>query len=147
MDTKTTAMKNIENIQKVIDIITENPSCWNQREWHCGTSHCFAGHGQIQLRGYEDTRTTRRDARIYFGFTFAEANYFFHAFRTLAELTLAVNDSYDESGYNPDGYDRQGFDKDGYDRYYYSKDGAFHSQIRQYDEDGLDQNNNPFPSK
>jgi len=103
-------MKNIANIQTVLTLIESNPSCWNQKEWHCGTSHCFAGHAQIQLTGGEDTGNVKRDARIYFGFTASESDYYFNYERTLPELKTALR-----------------------------SDALF------YDNDGLDQNNNPRP--
>lgn len=34
---------NVELAYQVLDIIKNNPEHWNQRDWHCDTSHCFAG--------------------------------------------------------------------------------------------------------
>lgn len=36
-------MPNIELLQLTLKTIKENPQHWNQENWHCGTSHCFAG--------------------------------------------------------------------------------------------------------
>ncbi len=127
-------MKNLENIKEVLDIIEANPSCWQQRDWHCNSKHCFAGHAQIRLTGKEDVSTVRRDARIFFGFTRREADYYFAASRTLDELRTALLDFYGEDGYGMDGY-RNGYDRECYDRDGYDRDG--------YDEDELDINNKP----
>lgn len=35
---------NIELLDKALKIIEEHPEHWNQSHWHCGTSHCLAGH-------------------------------------------------------------------------------------------------------
>lgn len=34
---------NKELLLKTLETIKANPEHWNQEEWHCGTSHCFAG--------------------------------------------------------------------------------------------------------
>jgi hypothetical protein len=31
----------------VLTVIESNPDLWGQCTWHCGTSHCFAGHAQL----------------------------------------------------------------------------------------------------
>ena len=36
-------MKNAALAYKVLDYIRTNPEEWDQRTWHCGTTHCFAG--------------------------------------------------------------------------------------------------------
>ncbi len=38
---------NVELLQKTLDTIKANPQHWNQRYWHCGTSHCFAGFAEL----------------------------------------------------------------------------------------------------
>ena len=38
---------NIERHNQIIAKIEENPSCWNQAHWHCGTAHCYGGWAQI----------------------------------------------------------------------------------------------------
>jgi len=120
--------KNLTNIKLVLDKIEANPSCWNQEDWYCGSSHCFAGLAQIELTGAENENTVRRDARIFFGFTKHETDYYFSGTRTLGELKTALEDWYDRDGYNRDGYnrggyDRDGYDSDGYDRHWYDRDG------------------------
>ena len=36
-----------ERLDLVLRTIEENPQHWDQRNWHCGTSHCFAGFAQL----------------------------------------------------------------------------------------------------
>lgn len=43
---------NIELLDKAIKIIQEHPENWNQETWHCGTSHCLAGHIRLLLEGF-----------------------------------------------------------------------------------------------
>ena len=121
-------MKNLENIKEVLHFIEANPSCWGQKDWHCGSKHCFAGHAQIRLTGKEDVATVRRDARIFFGFTKREADYYFAPSRTLDELGTALLDFYGNDGYGMDGYDRYGYGRDGYGMDGYGRNG--------YDRDG-----------
>lgn len=40
-------MANKERLYQVLDAIKANPNHWNQEDWHCGTSHCFAGFAQL----------------------------------------------------------------------------------------------------
>jgi hypothetical protein len=40
-----------ERLAMVLNHIENNPTHWNQRKWHCGTSHCFAGFAQLFARG------------------------------------------------------------------------------------------------
>ena len=43
-------MKNAELAYQVLDLIEANPQHWDQIEWHCGTSHCFAGFVECIVR-------------------------------------------------------------------------------------------------
>jgi hypothetical protein len=36
-------MASATRLKRVMKTIKENPKHWNQNDWHCGTSHCFAG--------------------------------------------------------------------------------------------------------
>lgn len=38
---------NVELLQKTLDTIKANPQHWDQKNWHCGTSHCFAGFAEL----------------------------------------------------------------------------------------------------
>jgi hypothetical protein len=117
---------NKENIQKFIDLVKSNPACWDQAHWHCGTTHCFAGHGQIMSGRPANTETVRKDARIFYDLNKGDADWAFNPNRTLEDIEqLVVSNGYDCDGYNRDGYNRYGYDCDGYDC------------------DGLDKNNQP----
>ena len=100
-------MMNKENVQKVLDLIEANPSCWNQEKWHCGTTHCFAGHAQILSGKQENVKTVRTDARIYLDLSLADADWAFYFLRTLEELKTLINHAgYNRYGYNHAGYNR-----------------------------------------
>ncbi len=146
-------MKNLENIKLVLDKIENNPECWDQTQWHCGTSHCFAGWAQVLSGKEEDDATVRSDARLFFGFNNREASYYFDGYRTLNELKTSLLNFYDENGYDLQGYDKygydaqgfdsiglnkEGFDCDGYDCNGYDRDGYDRDG---YDEDGFDKDN------
>src|SRR4051812_40565249 len=45
-------IRNKELLQRTIDYIEAHPEEWDQTEWRCGTSMCFAGHAAI-LAGCE----------------------------------------------------------------------------------------------
>lgn len=42
---------NLDNFKRVLDKIKNYPELWDRGEWHseCGTTHCFAGHCQIEM--------------------------------------------------------------------------------------------------
>jgi len=108
---------NIINFTKVLDTIKAHPETWNQAKWHCGTTHCFAGHAQI-LAGHEpDVGTVIYDAMKFLGISSIDEGWLFYSYRTLSdfEVFLATYDQYTE-GYDKDGFDRDGYDKDGFDR-------------------------------
>jgi hypothetical protein len=153
---------NKENFQKVIDEIEKNPDSFDQKNWHCGTKHCFAGHAQI-LGGFTiNPKTTRRDARIFLDVSKNEADWLFNPSRTLDDFKNFLNgcygydrdgyncygydrDGYNCYGYNRDGYNRDGYDHDGYNRDGYNRDGHNRDGYNRdgYDYDGLDKNNKP----
>jgi hypothetical protein len=41
---------NKELLRETLQDIKGNPKHWNQRQWHCGSSHCFAGFVECKLR-------------------------------------------------------------------------------------------------
>jgi hypothetical protein len=131
---------NKENVKKVLDAIKANPESWDQTQWHCGSSHCFAGHAQLMSGNPQDSRTTRRDARAFLDMSRVDADWAFAGHRTLDELKELLSDGYDRDGYDRDGYDRDGYDRDGYDRDSYNHDGYDHDGYDHdgYDRDGLD---------
>ena len=124
-----------------VNYIITHPECWNQRVWHCGTSHCIAGLAQIRT-GSPVVDGPGNAATLY-DLTPAQADWLFDTCRTLTELwQFAIahlggydRDDRDRAGYNRAGYDRAGYnrdgrDRDGYDRAGYNRDG--------YDRDGYD---------
>lgn len=135
-------MKNLGNCKLVLDQIEKHPETWIQEKWHCGSSHCFAGWAQILSGNNANDDTVRRDARIFLGLSYIEAQYYFDSRRRLEELKTVLEDFYDQAGckrygYNRAGYDKAGYDHAGYDRAGYNRAG--------YDRDDLDINNNLKP--
>ena len=104
---------NKQNYQRVLDQIEQHPDTWDQSQWHCGSTHCFAGWAQLLSGKTSNDKTTRRDARIYLDMSFCEADYFFSPHRTISELRTG----YDGDGCDGDGYDRYGYDRDGLDEH------------------------------
>ena len=108
---------NIERHNQIIAKIEENPSCWNQAHWHCGTAHCYGGWAQILSGKKADIATSRRDARQWLDLSFWEAGISFSVFNTLEDLkNLPEMFSYNHDGYTHDGYTHDGYDRDGYNR-------------------------------
>ena len=126
---------NKENYQKVLDQIIAHPKTWDQRAWHCGTEHCFAGWAQVLSGQPVSVVNVRRDARVYLDISAYEAAWLFGAARTLDELKAYNQKDPFQHGYNQDGYDRRGYNREGYDRQGYDSNG--------YDRDGLDNMNLP----
>ena len=77
---------NVEKFNQVFDHIKAHPETWSQDDWHCGTTHCFAGHAQIMSRGFECELTAFRDASIYLELTRLESRYLFSIDRTLEDF-------------------------------------------------------------
>lgn len=86
---------NLDNWKLVLDKIKDDPSCWKQNEWHCGTKHCFAGWAQI-LGGNKVTennsRAVRRDARMFLEISRTDAH-------VLAKTLRIIRDSFGDSGF------------------------------------------------
>lgn len=40
---------NPQRYNQVLAKVEANPKHWNQRVWHCGSSHCFAGFGELEI--------------------------------------------------------------------------------------------------
>jgi hypothetical protein len=123
---------NRANYEAVLNKIESCPAEWNQRSWHCGTTHCFAGWAQVLSGRPASDATVRRDARQFLGLTSQQSDYLFSAYRKLADFREFLVSEFDAAGYDRDGYDCAGYNRAGYNR-----DG--------YDRDGLDANNQPLP--
>lgn len=118
---------NLPLLVEVINTITQNPSCWDQRSWHCGTQHCFFGHAQILGGRTQNAETAYQDGKELLGLSEADATWLSHADRTLHELhQFAECAVRGESYFDADGYNREGYDRKGYDRYGYDRDGYGH---------------------
>ncbi|MGL5937068.1 MAG: hypothetical protein ACRCZI_15765 [Cetobacterium sp.] len=102
---------NQAHYKKVLAQIEAHPETWNQKMWHCGTTHCFAGWAQVLSGKQANEDTARRDARVYLDLSIYEADYLFDPCRSLDDLKAG----YDRDGYNRDGYNRAGYDRDGLD--------------------------------
>jgi len=116
---------NRENYKLVLDKITSCPEEWDQKDWHCGATHCFAGTAQILSGKPADNLSARGDARIFLDLSMEEARYLFHTERTLADFN-----EYYHNGHYPYEYDDR--NRNGYD-------------LDDYDLDGLDKHNKPRP--
>lgn len=44
-------MINKELLQEALDLLKANPNHWDQKIWHCGTSHCYAGFVELVVYG------------------------------------------------------------------------------------------------
>jgi hypothetical protein len=104
-------VRNKELLQRTIDYIEAHPEEWDQAEWRCGTSMCFAGHAAI-LAGcewrdetgpfvllpdmedkkyiYGDTARVDDAARFMLGLTSNEAMVLFAANNSLVALREMV---------------------------------------------------------
>jgi len=122
---------NKHNFKLVLDTIKANPESWDQTQWHCGTTHCFAGHAQI-LAGYTCTQSLAgdrqavikvvKDAEKFLGVTEKEGYWLFMSRRKMEDFEkfLATYDDYQyvigTSGIvesvNKHGYGRDGYNLD-----------------------------------
>lgn len=97
---------NVELLQKTLDTIKANPQHWNQKVWHCGTSHCFAGFAELIANnlsvetGYEQIRAlklnskleshTGRYAEKLLGISDEDGDVLFYGYNTLSQLESMV---------------------------------------------------------
>ncbi len=128
----TTELRGPELARAVMNHILAHPESWNQRHWHCGTSHCFGGFCQIK-GGREQTAEAGSDAQELLGIGYWDARWLFESSRTLYELyswTKAFIEGYAEDGFDSAGFDSAGFDRAGYDSAGYDSAG--------YDSAGFD---------
>jgi hypothetical protein len=103
---------NIERHNQIIEQIEKHPETWNQKLWHCGTTHCYAGWAQIFSGKEPDSITVIHDAIEWLGLTTREAIIAFNSDNTLDFLKkLPKFFTYDQDGYDRDGRDRIGWSK------------------------------------
>ena len=136
-------MKNIRLAVEVVNHILDNPDLWDQYEWHCGTTHCFAGHVQIMGGRAENAKKCFNDLIELLGVCEEDADWLTNSRRPLSDLHAYVKSYvngtpyFDRYGYDPHGYDRHnryqegydcyGYDRNGYDRRGYNQEGYFQS--------------------
>ena len=146
-------MKNVKLAAQVINHILDNPETWDQGDWHCETTHCFAGYVQIMGGHPERAETCRQDLIDLLECSREDAIWLIYSGRTLPELHAYVKsyvegvpyfdaDGYDRNRYNRYGYNRYGYDRYGYDCYGYDRHGYNRSG---YDRYGYDRRRNRLP--
>jgi hypothetical protein len=83
----------VERLGKIVQKIIDNPSCWIQSNYHCGSSHCIAGHAQIESGFPASHRFAHQDGLKWLGLTCEQATYLFHSKRTLNEIIEFYQDA------------------------------------------------------
>lgn len=85
-------MKNAELAYKTLDYIKAHPEEWDQTMWHCGTTHCFAGHIELSITGKSqpDGLLTWDIAEEALGINIAESVQLFGESNTLADLEKII---------------------------------------------------------
>lgn len=107
---------NKELIRKTMNQILQNPEAWDQKTWHCGTSHCFAGwatilsgwvpnnRSEVIKRGTDELMNTSDAAQEELGIGWALAGWMFAGVRDMEGLYTCcqrlLNDEIDENGLN-----------------------------------------------
>lgn len=93
---------NKTRLLRILKTIKSNPKHWNQENWHCGTSHCFAGFAELEklklpLKTSEEimekwfpVSNTFKVAREYLQLTDRQAVLLFHSNNSLNELDFIV---------------------------------------------------------
>ncbi len=87
-----------ELLESTLKLIEENPNHWNQGDWHCGTSHCFAGFVELQIKklpldtteSLSDACITREMAREALGLSDLQADVLFSGVNKLEDLKEIV---------------------------------------------------------
>jgi hypothetical protein len=83
---------NIANFQLVLNHIKAHPETWDQREWHCDTTHCFAGHAQI-LAGKPIDDLAHHDAMEFLDLTIEQAHYLFYKAKRIEDFERFLADA------------------------------------------------------
>jgi hypothetical protein len=55
---------NKELLRETLQTIKDNPQHWDQTQWHCGSSHCFAGFVECKIRGADITEKFDEDQTL-----------------------------------------------------------------------------------
>ncbi len=116
-----------ELLRQVVNQILTHPNEWNQKAWHCGTSHCVGGWCQVLAKA--PLTESKDEMRELAELTEADADYLFAASRNISDIHCFVKTILDgkkpfnRDGFNRDGFDRDGFDRDGFDRDGFNRDG------------------------
>lgn len=122
---------NKRNLAEVMNHILENPETWDQSQWHCGSSHCFAGWAQIFSGEEEDSNTAPYDAQKWLEINDDDSDWLFGAQRQLRELHAFVDGVVNhDSEFDLDGFDQHGFSRSGYDIKGYDREGKKPSPIQ-----------------
>lgn len=87
----------MSNLRKVLDWIKDNPEHWDQKRWHCGTSHCFIGVADMFLLGLSPKESVKHDSfygytavKAYLGITRSEFSMLCHSANTLQDLEFYI---------------------------------------------------------
>jgi len=45
----------IGRFRQIMKLIIADPDSWDQRRWHCGTTHCVGGHAELMAAGVDSS--------------------------------------------------------------------------------------------
>lgn len=131
----------------------DNPDHWDQSDWHCNTSHCIGGFGDMRRNGLSPQDAWPQTVTVFaidYPYWGLEAEIFSgsNSLTTILECLEFIRVhgfEYNREGYNIDGYDKDGYDEDGYDCFERDKNGFdsngydFHGyDYEGYDHEGYD---------
>ena len=112
MAKKTEKLRGPDLLCAAVNQIIAHPETWDQKEWHCKTTHCVGG--WCETLGDKPTENPFENARGLLGISFSDASYLFDAGRTLPEIYMFAKIY--RAGFDRDGFDRAGFDRAGFNR-------------------------------
>lgn len=122
---------NIKRYKQVLENIKEHPESWNQKIWHCGTQHCFAGWAEMfensEFKPFSEvialfesyptdwnkSQFTIQVATKWLDLDFHQADWLFSPNRKIEdfERELKNHHLYDKNGLDHDGFDRDSVNK------------------------------------
>lgn len=107
-------MPNARLLAEFVNDILDDPPCWNQSTWHCGTAHCVFGHAQIRSGKDASSESAYEDGTAALELTEGDARWLSSPRRSLTEIhgfadALLQGEQYFSSA----GYDRAGYDRAG----------------------------------